>query len=516
MWRNVNEGRSAPFELYGTGIGVTKLVKPVLFSTHFSRSGASLAKAGLFDPILNCDSRLFIDPLLIETSGNGMISSHGHKALRDHLKGVIELVSASKSQGDAAWKAAAKRLSLQERPEICLGYGGASISGSSRSPGIVNTILKTTKEIVELGEDNPEIIPLMSMFEEGVGPDTISDLATNAILPVLCNLTALFCRAQDIPTRIFKEYGDRALPENPFRSNLPIIIVPRDILRDLPLAADWSGVSQVAFENEQLREAFNKYVGNIAKATVKDRKAALRRVALSSLSNFRAVFDAVLGSSDSYDPNTDPLNYYRFRELISDRLKEFKRPDIKAGAPSPDELMRLVKEIVAYFAQLIEKNNMWELLWTDQKPKKERAAQVLFFGVADAFCKANDVGIDPETNPGGGPVDFRFAVGYRNRVLVEVKMSTGRVVHGYKTQLKVYQEASQTDLAVFLVVNVGRLQNKLRDITRIRDAELAKSRPAPEIVVIDGRRRLSASKRKEVSDVIEDEVEDEDDQGSDE
>jgi hypothetical protein len=48
--------------------------------------------------------------------------------------------------------------------------------------------------------------------------------------------------------------------------------------------------------------------------------------------------------------------------------------------------------------------------------------------------------------------------------LVEIKLSTGAVEHGYKTQLEVYRTAAKTDDGLFLVINVGKLGNKGKKI----------------------------------------------------
>lgn len=487
-----------------------KLVRPHLFSQVFKGTATSLDKAGLFDPILNSDSKLFIDPLLLEASDNPHMAA-GYDQLRKHFEKAVKLLAASKAINDPAWKAARGILNLKERSETCLGYGGSSISGTSRSEELRERILTTTKQIIELGEDNPEIISLMGMFEEGVGPDTISDLTTFAILPALCALTEEFCKQNRVPVRQFKDYFNAMLPENPNNPEKPILLVPQDILRDLPLATDWSDVSRVTFENEKIRNAFNEFVGLISQATLTEKKEAIKKTALLSLEHFRAVLDAVLGSSDSYDPKADPLNLYRFREMIAGDLTAFTQPGLKVGQPSAAELQRIVKLIVGHFTTLVEKNNLWELLWHGDKPKREKAAQLIFFAVADSFCKANDIDIAPETNPGGGPVDFRFSKGYTNRMLVEIKLSKGKVVQGYKTQIGIYQGASDTDLAIFLLINVGKMGQKLADITKHREAQVKAGLAAPEIILVDGRRRRSASVRDTLLEVIDDDFEDDDD-----
>lgn len=205
---------------------------------------------------------------------------------------------------------------MSERRETGLGYGGASTSGASRPATIRQTILSTTKEIINLGERDPQIISMMGFFEEGVGADTISDLTTNIILPSLCRLTTEFCNEHNVQVRRFSLAGGHDLPANPFNPDYPIILVPRDILRDLPFASDWSEVSKVVFYNEEIRDRFSSFIGNIAKATMGDVKRALRRTFLESLEEFRTAFNAVLNASDSYDPERDMLNLYAFRDII--------------------------------------------------------------------------------------------------------------------------------------------------------------------------------------------------------
>ncbi|MHA7882592.1 hypothetical protein [Nitratireductor rhodophyticola] len=489
----------------------TRLVKPVLFSKAFAGTATALRKEGLFDPILNSDSKLFIDPLLIEGSENAFMKG-ALKEFEEHFRNGIQLLDASRNEGDAAWKAAREYIDLTERSETCLGFGGSSTSGSSRSRDLRERILRTTKEIIELGEQNPQIISLMAMFEDGVGPDTISDLTTTAILDRLSELTEDFCARYNVKTRAFSNYGKRNLPENPYDRSRPILLVPRDILRDLPLASDWSDVSRVAFENEQIRKAFNRHIGLISQATLSEKKEAIKRTALSSLENFRAIFNTVMGSSDSYDPNADPLNLYRFRDLISGDTAAFKQTGLDIGAPSTHELRRVVTLVIDHFRFMIEQNNLWELLWNKDTPKRERAAQLLFFAVADVFCKANNIDISPETNSGGGPVDFKFSSGYTRRIIVEVKLSKGRVVHGYKTQVGIYQSSSNADHSVFLIIDVGGMGKKLTDIRRIEKHEIDNGRKTAEIAVVNGRRRLSASVRENVEDVIDDDIDDNDDE----
>jgi hypothetical protein len=156
----------------------------------------------------------------------------------------------------------------------------------------------------------------------------------------------------------------------------------------------------------------------------------------------------------------------------------------------------VVNDTLALFKRHVETGNLWEELWVGDKPKKERASQLIYYAIADAFCKANDLDISPEANMGGGPIDFKFSRGYKARVMIEMKRSGGTVVHGYEKQLEFYRAAAQTDFAVFVVIDYGDLGNKLREIRDIQKDRLNRGERASEIVVIDATPKASASKRK--------------------
>ena len=65
----------------------------------------------------------------------------------------------------------------------------------------------------------------------------------------------------------------------------------------------------------------------------------------------------------------------------------------------------VVIDTINIFKHHVESGNLWEELWLGDKPKKERAAQLIYYAIADCFCKANDIDISPEANMGGGPID---------------------------------------------------------------------------------------------------------------
>ena len=445
-----------------------RVQNPILFSSHFGIDATLLRAAGLIDPFLDVDVPLFIDPVLLEKSSNDAVRIQGIQTFRSHFQNFVRLLAISKQEGDAAWKGARRLLDLREPPENGLGYGGSGRSGSSRPEEIREAIMRTSKEIIDLGAQDPEMISLMGFFEEDVGPDTISDFTTRIIIDVLAAITETFCIENNVPIHDNEVCTGRKLPqyESKRGQDVPFVLVPRDIVRDLPMANDWSEIEKAAMQNARIRDRVNSYLGGIARPTVAERKAALRGAALGSVEDFRLFLAAVKDSASNYDPNEDALGYYRMKAVFASGFAGLKQSTVYDLAVGPGEIMRLVRDTIGFFQRHVEKGNLWEELWVGEKPKKERASQLIYYAIADAFCKANDVDISPEANMGGGPIDFKFSKGYKARILVEMKRSSGTVVHGYEKQLEFYKDASQTDFAVFVVVDYGDLKRFPAEVNR--------------------------------------------------
>ncbi|MEM1133448.1 MAG: hypothetical protein AAGH53_10955 [Pseudomonadota bacterium] len=476
---------------------MSKIQNPILFSKYFGVDPAALEESGLIDPFVDVDTQLFIDPVLLEKSTNPVIATEAVFSFRRHFENFVRLLTISQNVGDVAWRNAARLLDLSEPPENGLGYGGSGRSGSSRPDEVRDAIMRTAKEIIELGANDPEMVSLMGFFEENVGPDTISDFTTRVIINELAQVTSGFCAAQDIPTRTFANFPNHPLPVciDKTGKEKAVVLVPRDIVRELPIANDWSDLENAIAKSNFIRGEVNRMLSGIVQPTIADRKDALRAIALQSPKSFEEFLAAVKEHVRTYDPNTDALAYYRMKAILAsgfEGLQTGAKYDLSAG---PDEIARLVSDTLEFFRHHVEQGNLWEELWIGDKPKKERAAQLIYYAIADAFCHAHGVDISPEANMGGGPVDFKFSHGYDARVLVEMKRSMGTVRHGYEKQLEIYLDASRSQHGIFVVMDFGDLDEKLNQIQQIRSERLESGERASDILVIDATKKESASKR---------------------
>ena len=481
---------------------MAKVGNPTTFSGHFALDPASLAKLGVMDPTLAVDTKLFIDPLLFTSSAHPEISATAVSQYRSHFEMVIKFLAASNTVGDVAWRSARRLLEFHELRGTCLGYGAASIHGSGFGKDLTERLIRVGKEVVDLGVRDPDLFPAMALFEADIGPDRISDMATNVIRSALVDLNARILAALNLAGELFDIQGVSGLfLRNPFqRHRTPIILVPTDVLRVLPIAGDWYGIADAAAKNDALRRRVNEHIGHIWAAKTKRDKDVLRSQVLASRDAFLTLLDTIHGVPQrAYNVDADPDGLVTWAEAgrsFASRypvdLSLLRRPSTAAT------VYDLVKAIVVQFQHLVEHCGLNKELYKDGKnPRHESSAQRLFFAVGYCYCKANDVEISPEVDTGTGQIDFKISAGFTSRVLVEIKLSTNnKVVQGYETQLETYKASQQTTRAFYVVIDVGGMGKKLERLTEVRNAAQANGRPLSDLVVVDGTLKASASKRK--------------------
>jgi hypothetical protein len=468
-------------------------MRPIPFSTYFDVDPAEFDKAGLLDPYINTDIPLFIDPLLIDKSSNEILASNGLSQFREHFKNLVRLLAIVEDEGDPAWLAAERLLSLSEPAENGLGYSRRARAGASRPQTIRQQLLRTTRKIISLGSKDPEMLSLMGFLEPGVGSDAISDFTTKAMTAALARITHGFCKKNgvDLKENALSEINLPMVSRN--GQDKPFVLIPRDVLRDLPITDSWRDVWDAAAHNQALRDKVSVMLAGIAEPTIKEQKEAIKEAVTQSSQIFDEFLKVVKYSATSYDENDDVMGYYTLRKFLTNcpPLKTDKKYDLRKG---PQEINAVILDVINVFKHHVENGNLWEALWAGAQPKRERAAQLLFFAISDAYCRAHNVDISGEPNMGGGPVDFKFSDGYWSKVVVELKKSTGQVESGYKTQLERYKRASETEFGIFVVIDYGKGAHKIRRIQRLREQIIGQGQRASEIVVIDASKKVSASK----------------------
>lgn len=469
----------------------------VSLGDHYQIPRDAFDKTGALDPILGVDTRLFIDPsLLRHTTIPELCDSY--PKLSQHFVDVLKVVKHIGKEGDAFWRQADRMLTFPEVQGLCIGYSAKGVAGRGAGREKRRRLLATITQLVQAGCDDPSVFELVGAFEEGIGPDLISDMVAKIIMPDLIAFTQRACSELGLPMEplVFaKRTPPEDLPFNP-STKAPIILVPMELLRDLPVADTFADIFWIAEHNQKLRDEFNMLVGgSLRTLTPGERKARVRDAFAAHPDALAQVLEAYEREAPRfYDFRDDPAGetiWYRVsRDLPHSQKLELSLPQ----KPTLDEVHSVVRKICDHFRRLVEDNQLARLLYDRNGYRKhESASQLLFFGIAQAYCEANDLDLSPESDGGRGPVDFKVSAGFTGKVLVEVKLTSNQqLLHGYQKQLPIYQQAESSQRGVYLVINNG-------GVTKARwqafsDAVQAAGPNGPEVVVIDGSVRQSASK----------------------
>ncbi len=460
---------------------------PISFTDASGVDKETFAASGAYDAILDIDSRFFIDPASSCPEFQG-----AREDLEHYCSGVISLLKLSSRPGDRRWKQADKLLTFKEIKGTCLGYSKEGVAGNAIGPTLRKNILNSITDLLEHGEVDPILFELIGAFEEGVGCDRISDLITYVLRERILAFTERVCIACGYSGNTVK-IADFAVPYNPYAKS-PTLLLPEDILHPLPLAEEFEDIDRVCVENERVRQTANDWFDFSS-----DKRPTKRQIfqALRGSVEFR---DAYVNAYKSSKPR--PYDFKKDSEGESawyENGKAFAEANplrISAKSESAESLASIVDAICNSFKHGVEDNGQWELLFDDAKvkPRKERYAQRLFAAIAQSYCQANDIDINPEVNNGNGPVDFKFSKGYSNKALVEIKMSaSSQLDHCLDVQIPRYLEQEACDKAVYLLIDTGN-HKKVQEFANRYRAKAPEVRESIELLIVDASPKESASK----------------------
>jgi len=475
---------------------LAKIVSPILFSQYFKIDHKILETDDIFDPILNIDTLLFIDPLLLEKSKYKIIQNQSATQLKNFYDNIISLLEISTKKGDFAYNSAVNLFPAREVDGTFLGYGTSSSSGRGISKTNRDAIIETASEIVRIGIKDPELFIILPLFNKGIGADTISDITTVAIKKSLLDFTAQYAKKLKLKTIKHSIDGEEVdIIENPLRKRTsPILLLPCDILRKLPFATSWDEIEDAAYKNNELRAKFNRYIGMLFKAKTKKQKHQQLASLMKNKDGINTLFEIIKSSKiNPYDFKSDKECIMFIRHVS----KIITKNNLNLSSSNNDinDLKSIVITIIKQFKFLIEEKGMNTLLWKDKKnPNKEETAQKIFHVVADSYCRANNIDINPEMHTGIGNVDFKFSQGFSKKIIVEIKLSTNyNIINGFTTQLQLYKKSEDTLSGYYIIIDVGGMGDKLRKLKNLYNDDQKK---LSEIFYIDALRKPSASKRK--------------------
>ena len=377
-----------------------------------------------------------------------------------------------------------------------MGYSNKGTDGNGIGGKLSMQLANSAMDIIQAGIEDPVIFELMPFFEENIGSDRISDMTIALLFSNFIDYSQRITKELGIDSKIFTKNEQKF--ELPAYKNHPIVFIPISILCDLPIAHSWEDIDRVCSYNEALRRRISSLIGVNWKQMTKLNKRKIKEILLGNIEVFKEVVNYFKNKqSVPYNYKNDKLGLFSCIEAAEKSVKESPL-DLQSLLPiTSDNIFSVVEKICLKYKELIENNGLYELLYDNKNIRKpERAAQLLLYSIADAYCAAYDLDLNREVNNGVGALDFKISKGYNAKVCVEVKYSTNDIIKGYNCQLPTYNKAEKSERSILLVVrNTQNDKLRLKKLLDIEKNALSENPHAPKVIVVDARIQASASKR---------------------
>ena len=460
-----------------------------LYSEYFEIESEIFKEYDVFNGFVNRDALYYVLPYKFEDI-KIVEFKNSYDKYKQYFSKIITILGNSNGE-DRFYREAEKRFHFHELGHLGLGYSKSGKNGSGIGKKFAATLTETAFQLVKAGINDPEIFQLIGLLEEGVGADRISDMTITILKDDFLLYTQRVSLELKLNTKKF-QYGN-TYHNLPFNTNdEPIIFCPKGVLTDLPVAFDSEDIDRVCSHNNILRDRINQILAEIF-----DDKAFMKRnfknLILENPSIIAEIVKAYKNKGKNYNFDNDPSGDFIWKEIAANAIKNHP-----LSISSKLNLVEVVNKICQQYKDLIEINGLWKFFHnSDGTHKKESFAQCLFFAIAYSYCVANNLDISPESNAGSGPVDFKIGKGFYDKINIEMKLSSNRkLLHGYTTQLPIYNNAEKTNQSKFVIVKLDdKHSNRIQAVYDYKNKHDTLNKKLPDIIVIDATKKESASKR---------------------
>ena len=444
---------------------------------------------GVFDPSIDGDSSFFINIQRLKQTTVPQFRN-SYKKIRQYFISIANLLDAAKSDSlsDKFFRKAFKLFKPDEVNGINLGFSN-SIFGSGMGPYFRKMVLIDAFSMIKEGNKNPEIFELVGLFEEGIGPDRISDMIASIIKDDIEEYTKSVMEKLNISNERFKQYrfDQKGILLNPKKRYCQLLFVPTDILFDLPVARCWEDISTVAFQNQVIREEMNEEVREAWKNWNTKKKAEFIQDLLKNPETAEKMINTyrkeTLDSINVYDNTEYFLAVFlpQIQKLVD--CTDIETVDSKQGAI----------EAIKLFKVWVENNRGWNVIQQAGSQSREKTVQCLLHGVTKYLFESKNLDFSAEPNEGKGPVDFKISRG-NDKTVIELKLSSNdKYLRGYREQIRQYAKAEGTNNMIYVYVDLGDYPKRTERLIRTNEAEKMEKNVLPELIVIKSMAQKSAS-----------------------
>lgn len=459
----------------------------IFFSEEFGIENR-MEELGIFDPIINGDSNYFINiKRLRETNIPEFEGTYDKINKFFHNIGQFLLAA----NGDITHKAYKTAIALFDFSEV----DGINLGTSKGGPGkgfgkkLRKQIIKDASDIILTCSNQPEIFHLLSLFEDNVGPDRVSDMIATLVNDEIVAYTLRVYNELDIFKEKYPSYEFKNnIIINPYKKDKELLLVPINILHEIPIAKDWDDIDRVCSENRAIKEEINEMVRlEWYKMTTGQRKSEIKRQIFLNNKALDKIIEAYNNITlDEYDVMADSAY---FVEKIAHKYRDYYTVEISEEKDSYEATI----EICNHFKRLIEECKGYELLYNGKIARDEKTVQKALHLTAYYYCLCNNLDLSPEPNAGRGPVDFKISRG-NDKTVIEIKLTSNRnTVHGFETQIEEYAKAENTAKKVFLMIDNGH-KDRAEKVLKLYEQKTDNGENPAKVILINAAPKESASK----------------------
>ena len=427
-----------------------------------------------FNPQVEWDTPLFIDPMLLKHSKIAEFKNSFIKIINYFSKAIIKM----NSNIPKALKE--NMVCFDEVKEANLGFSYDSNKGSGLTGTIALSVLGNIEKFTRSGLFGLEDFADISLFDKNVSKDRITDMVINIIKNDFINYSNRIARENEFPIKKFRikqeynfdemrwEYNviDMLYVTNDNGKEIPVLLIPKGLLGSDVYCNDENFTTWIYHNKlEYVKETFDY---NLKSEIVKNKDKILSDIVNNHRKEILNSFNYDAKNIEPYDITNDSNLVYKIYELAKefyDRIKNSLSPIEVDNSKIP---VKDVAEILIRDLQIaITDKKGYAILKNKNKsfiaePKISKFVHIIFEErIKDAGF---NVDISPETNSAFGPVDFKISRG-QDKVLIENKISTNPKLLtciDEDKQIHTYLKSEECDTA-YLVVFI----NNENDVEKI-------------------------------------------------
>ncbi len=463
--------------------------QPQYFSDHFNIDKSRLKELGTFDPILDSDSRLFVEPSLLQYSSSEIFKD-AYKAYNDKFSKIYKALSLCENEGDLHWNIAKNLIDFPEYSATCIGYSN-STDGKGSGDEFNGKILDSLYSVIDKLRDNPDLLPFAPYLEKGIGGDRISDMLQNIVDEYICDYTTnimqefgLTGNHRYLSKNLCKEYW---LLKNPHSKNV-IKLLPRDILRDITISDKAGDISdEIISQNCEIRGIVDKNIGNaFFEASKDDRKSRIFDELFADPEIFIKILQEIKGYDvQKYNLDNDKNGVWRWLKDVQNLTSNTDLFSQNVVNDSNKPLIDRVESIIANFKTSTEEKGFWSCFWTNVEVGyfehvHESYSQLILSFLCN--CSIDLEGLEIKKFYDNNQLISKFSLNGKNLFLYVKHSDNKQLKSGYEKVLEKAKK-SKSDQYLYLVINFAEDKpQQLNSIKTIENDQFCKIHLADAII----------------------------------